>query len=127
MSNNMGGGAGGGSGIGVLNSAHISSSFINLNAWGPVESTLSVKSLNADSQLKINGIDLIEWINLVNGLIGLPTRDIEMETKYPRLVELWHESVKESIKNMKHMVSESSLEYTKKLDEYRTFEILKKE
>ena len=84
------------------------------------------KNMDVDGTFQINGMDLIQWVNLVNGLLGLPTRDFEMEQKYPQLVDLWFAAVKESTENMKHMVSKPALEYTKKLDEYCTFETLKK-
>jgi hypothetical protein len=106
---------------------YITSGVIDSNTINSIRQASRFDKLEVGDSLKINGMDILEWINLVNGLLGLPTRDIELEKKYPQLVDLWFSSVNESIKNMNHMISESSLEYTKKLDEYKTFELLKKE
>jgi len=98
----------------------------SVNPLGFIPTSTSIRGTADFDQLKVNNRDIIEWLNLISGLVGLPTRDIEMEQKYPQLTTLWFASVNAAIENSKHMVSDASLQYTKKLDELITFETLKK-
>lgn len=46
--------------------------------------TLDVKGV-----VKINGIDLEERLSTIETLLQIPTRDVTMETKHPKLAELY--------------------------------------
>jgi len=75
----------------------------------------------------VEGIELGEWMNMVHDILGLPRRNIELESKYPELKELWFEAVVDIQSKMSGIISKKSLEYVKKCDQYTNFETLKKE
>ena len=45
-------------------------------------------SLEVNGKLLFNGFDLEERLSTIEKVLGIPTRDIKMEKKYPRLYEL---------------------------------------
>lgn len=54
------------------------------------EATLEVKGT-----LKINGVDLEERLSTIEKVLQIPTRDVTMEAKYPKLAELYAQYMKE--------------------------------
>lgn len=76
--------------------------------------------------LVVNGISVSQWMSTINGILGLPERDMELEKSYPQLTTIWYDAVAEIQEKMKDISSEKSLEYVKKCDQYKNFDILKK-
>ncbi|CAB4125950.1 hypothetical protein UFOVP181_288 [uncultured Caudovirales phage] len=54
------------------------------------EATLDVKG-----NVKINGVDLEERLKTIETRLQIPTRDVTMEAKHPKLAELYKEYMKE--------------------------------
>lgn len=84
-------------------------------------STFSNKysSLEVDRDITIGGLSIIERLKNIESMLGLPERDIDLESKHPHLKELYIKQVKsqkvaDSIKN----------KYTEEMEKLRTFEIL---
>ena len=46
-------------------------------------------ALEVNGRIKLNGEDLNERLERIETLLHIPTRDITMEHKYPKLKELW--------------------------------------
>lgn len=65
------------------------------------DATLEVKG-----NVVINGIDLEERLNLIEKVLQIPTRDVTMEAKHPKLAELYKQ-------------------YTHELEKYRTWDRIK--
>lgn len=65
------------------------------------KATLEVKGI-----VKINGINLEERLNTIEKVLNIPTRDAIMESKYPKLANLYKQ-------------------YMQELEKYKTFERLK--
>lgn len=57
------------------------------------KATLDVKGI-----VKINGINLEERLNTIEQVLSIPTRDVEMEEKYPKLKELYEQYMHELAK-----------------------------
>ena len=57
---------------------------------------------------KFNGVDLEERLNTIETLLQIPTRDVTMEAKYPKLEKLYKE-------------------YMSELEKYKTWERIKGE
>lgn len=54
------------------------------------EATLDVKG-----NVKINGVDLEERLTTIETVLQIPTRDVTMEAKHPKLAKLYKEYMKE--------------------------------
>ena len=67
----------------------------------PETATLDVKG-----NVKINGVDLEERLNTIETVLQIPTRDVTMEAKHPKLAELYKE-------------------YMHELEKYKTWERIK--
>lgn len=65
-------------------------------------------ALEVKGKLKINGVDLEERLNTIETVLQIPTRDVTMEAKHPKLAELYKQ-------------------YMHELEKYKTFERLKGE
>ena len=65
-------------------------------------------ALEVKGKLKINGVDLEERLNTIETVLQIPTRDVIMEAKHPKLAELYKQ-------------------YMYELEKYKTFERLKGE
>ena len=65
-------------------------------------------ALNVKGKVIINGEDLQERLERIETLLNVPVRDIEMETEFPKLKNLWKE-------------------YEEELERYRTWKRLKNE
>ncbi len=63
-------------------------------------------TLEVKGNVKINGQDLEERLERIETLLHIPTRDVTLEEKYPKLKKLWEE-------------------YNKELAKYRTWDKLK--
>ena len=63
-------------------------------------------TLEVKGNIKLNGECLNERLERIETLLHIPVRDIEMETKHPRLKELWEE-------------------YNRTLAKYKTWDALK--
>lgn len=63
-------------------------------------------ALEVKGSIKLNGECLNERIERIETLLNIPTRDITMEHKYPKLKELWEE-------------------YNRELSKYKTWDRLK--
>lgn len=66
------------------------------------EATLEVKG-----NVKINGVDLEDRLKVIETVLNIPTRDTELEEKYPKLKLLYEE-------------------YMKELEKYKTWERIKR-
>lgn len=62
--------------------------------------------LEVKGKVRINGQDLEERLERIETVLNIPTRDITMENKYPKLKELW-------------------AEYNRELAKYKTWDKLK--
>jgi hypothetical protein len=65
------------------------------------KATLEVKGI-----VKINGVDLDKRLSTMEQVLNIPTRDVTMESKYPKLATLYQQ-------------------YMHELEKYKTFERLK--
>jgi hypothetical protein len=65
-------------------------------------------TLEVKGNVVINGQDLEERLSIIETILYIPTRDVKLEAKYPRLKELYHE-------------------YTRELGKYKTWESIKGE
>lgn len=79
----------------------------------------SSSSLEVDKDITIGGLSVIERLKNIESILGLPERDIDLESKHPHLKELYIKHVEsrkvaDSIKN----------KYTEEMEKLRTFEIL---
>lgn len=63
-------------------------------------------TLEVKGSVKINGVDLEERLSTIETVLQIPTRDVILESKYPKLKELYKQ-------------------YMKELEKYKTFERLK--
>lgn len=63
-------------------------------------------TLDVQGNVKINGIDLEERLETIEKVLQIPTRDITIENKYPKLAELYKQ-------------------YMHELEKYKTFERIK--
>lgn len=63
-------------------------------------------ALEIKGKMKLNGLDLEERLSTIEQVLNIPTRDVIMESKYPKLKKLYDE-------------------YMKELEKYKTFERLK--
>ncbi len=63
-------------------------------------------ALEVKGKLKINGVDLEERLSTIEQVLQIPTRDVTMENKYPKLAELYKK-------------------YMHELEKYKTFERIK--
>jgi len=63
-------------------------------------------TLEVKGSVKINGLDLEERLSTIETVLQIPTRDVILESKYPKLKELYKQ-------------------YMKELEKYKTFERLK--
>ncbi len=63
-------------------------------------------TLEIKGNVKINGVDLEERLSTIEQVLQIPTRDVTMEHKYPKLAELYKK-------------------YMHELEKYKTFERIK--
>lgn len=63
-------------------------------------------ALEVKGKLKINGVDLEERLSTIEQVLQIPTRDVTMESKYPKLAEIYKQ-------------------YMHELEKYKTFERIK--
>lgn len=63
-------------------------------------------TLEVKGTVKINGVDLEERLSTIETVLCIPTRDVKLEAKYPKLAELHRQ-------------------YMQELEKYKTFERLK--
>lgn len=63
-------------------------------------------ALEVNGKLRVNGIDLEERLSTIETILQIPTRDATMESKYPKLAELYNQ-------------------YMKELEKYKTWERIK--
>ena len=63
-------------------------------------------TLNVKGTVVINGVDLEERLSTIETLLQIPTRDVTMETKHPKLAELYKQ-------------------YMHELEKYKTWERIK--
>ena len=63
-------------------------------------------TLNVKGTVVINGVDLEERLNTIETVLQIPTRDVTIEAKYPKLAKLYKQ-------------------YMHELEKYKTFERLK--
>jgi hypothetical protein len=63
-------------------------------------------TLNVKGTVVINGVNLEERLSTIETLLQIPTRDVTMEAKYPKLAELYKQ-------------------YMHELEKYKTFERVK--
>lgn len=52
-------------------------------------------TLDVKGTVKINGVDLEERLNVIETLLQIPTRDVTMESKHPKLAELYKQYMHE--------------------------------
>mgnify|MGYP003343229692 CR=1 FL=1 len=52
-------------------------------------------TLEVKGSFKFNGVDLEERLNTIETLLQIPTRDVTMEAKYPKLAELYKQYMHE--------------------------------
>jgi hypothetical protein len=52
-------------------------------------------TLDVIGTVKINGLDLEERLNTIETLLQIPQRDVTMESKYPKLAELYKQYMRE--------------------------------
>lgn len=52
-------------------------------------------ALEVNGKLLLNGFDLEERLSTIEKVLGIPTRNIKMEKKYPRLYELHQQYMRE--------------------------------
>ena len=64
-------------------------------------------ALNVKGKVIINGENLEDRLERIETLLSIPTRNIEMETEFPRLKKLWEE-------------------YSEELEKYKTWKRLEK-
>ena len=55
-------------------------------------------TLDVKGNVRINGIDLEERLERIETLLQIPTRDVTMEAKYPKLKKIWEEYNRELAK-----------------------------
>ncbi len=55
-------------------------------------------TLDVKGNVKINGVDLEERLERIETLLQIPTRDVTMEAKYPKLKKIWEEYNRELAK-----------------------------
>ena len=65
-------------------------------------------ALEVKGKLKLNGVDLDERLNTIEQVLQIPTRDVTMEQKHPKLAELYKQ-------------------YMRELEKYKTWERIKGE
>ena len=63
-------------------------------------------TLEVKGSVVINGVDLEERLSTIETLLQIPTRDVTMETKHPKLAELYKQ-------------------YMHELEKYKTWERIK--
>lgn len=84
--------ANGGSGGPVYTTTGTSGSWINTTTT-PYDSVLTFKpdpaSLEVKGRMVINGVDLEERLNTIEKVLQIPERDVKLETKHPKLKELY--------------------------------------
>ena len=52
-------------------------------------------TLQVDGNIVINGIDLEERLKIIENVLQIPTRDVTMESKHPKLAELYKQYMHE--------------------------------
>lgn len=52
-------------------------------------------TLEVKGTVKINGVDLEERLSTIEKVLQIPTRDVTMETKHPKLAELYQQYMHE--------------------------------
>ena len=65
-------------------------------------------TLDVQGNIVVNGIDLEERLSTIETVLQIPTRDVTMEQKHPKLAELYKQ-------------------YMHELEKYRTWELIKGE
>jgi hypothetical protein len=83
---------------------------INWNTTSIADNVMVVSNnppaLEVKGKMVINGVDLEERLGTIETVLQIPTRDVELEKKHPKLKKLYDE-------------------YIQALGKYRTFEALK--
>jgi hypothetical protein len=81
---------------------------IGNNSPSPVLTMNAIESsLTVNGDIVVNGLSITERLERIEYILHIPSRDQEMEEKYPKLKKLWEE-------------------YNRELSKYRTWEKLKK-
>lgn len=98
-------------GIGITTATN--HGFINNGISNAVPSAIVTMSENPDTmkvkgRLVLNGEDLNERLERIEILLNIPTRDIEMEERHPKLKKMWED-------------------YNRELAKYKTWSALKGE
>jgi hypothetical protein len=52
-------------------------------------------TLDVQGTVKINGVDLEERLTTIEQVLQIPTRDVTMEAKYPKLADLYKQYMHE--------------------------------
>lgn len=97
------------SGISYVAPATVNSSFYTTNSTSvlTVDGSNHSPSLSVNGALIVNGKDIEERLAVIEKVLGLPERDLDLEKKYPKLKKLYNE-------------------YVEELAKYRTWDILSK-
>ena len=91
-------------------------SALTVNADGSTEFSNGF-SVNGD--ITVDGFSLIERLETIEMVIGLPNRDRILEEKYPHLKKLFESHVE-----VRKVSDYATSKYTEELEKLRTFEIL---
>lgn len=73
--------------------------------------------------------DLLDRLECIETLLGIPPRNLTLETKYPELKELYQEYFNElelTIKKKNLRLTKLLQKYMLKLEEYKTWDIIQK-
>ena len=89
---------------------------------GTLTSTACNINTSFESDVKINGLGIAERLTIIETMLGLPVRDVELENKHPHLKNLYQAH----IAAMAHDGKKNTA-YTEEMKKLRTFEILKKD
>jgi hypothetical protein len=82
--------------------------------------------LHVDGMLDLNGRDLEDRLCTIEQLLGLPVRDVDLEVKFPHLVDIYEGCVAELVTR----VAESTAlhkKYTDEIEKAKTWERLSNE
>lgn len=103
----------------------------SLTSWsndGTYANANSAVSINVegeaefDNDIKVDGLGIVERLNIIELVLGLPERDVELEEKHPHLKDMYLAHVDAITK-----VKEVDSTYTEEMAKLRTFEILNKD
>lgn len=112
--------------ITTISATSVSSEYDNSDGrYGTVSPAVLAKT--SFGKIDINGMPLEEWAKLIEKLLSVPRRNMEMERKYPGLKEVWDQYESEVSNTLFNPTLKAISDcYSAELEKYENWDTLKK-